>query len=69
MIINSLAQMEKIVLKNKELEWVGWDVVERKRSDLARTSPSGVRVKNAWYLQKTFNLDRNGWDIPNKYGQ
>jgi hypothetical protein len=69
MIINSLAQMEKIVQRNKELAWVGWDVVERKRSDLARTSPSGVRVKYAWYLQKTFNLDRNGWDIPNKYGQ
>jgi len=69
MIINSLAQMEKIVQRNKELAWVGWDVVERKRSDLARTSQSGVRVKHAWYLQKTFNLDRNGWDIPNKYGQ
>ena len=68
MIINSLAHMEKIVSRNKELDWVGWDVVERKRSDLARTSPRGVRVKNAWYLQKTFNLDRNGWDIPNKYG-
>ena len=69
MIIDSLAQMEKIVSKNKELAWIGWDVVERKRSDLARTSPSGGRVKNAWYLQKTFNLNRNGWDIPNKYGQ
>ena len=69
MIINSLAHMETIVSKNKELAWIGWDVVERKRSDLARTSSSGVRVKNAWYLQKTFNLNRNGWDIPNKYGQ
>jgi hypothetical protein len=69
MIIKSLAQMEKIVSKNKELYWVGWDVVERKRSDIARTSTSGVRVKDSWYLQKTFNLDRNGWDIPNKYGQ
>jgi hypothetical protein len=69
MIVNSLAHMEKIVAKNKELAWVGWDVVERKRSDIARTSPSGVRVNNAWYLQKTFNLNRNGWDIPNKYGQ
>ena len=69
MIIKSLAQMEKIVSKNKELYWVGWDVVERKRSDIARTSTSGVRIKDSWYLQKTFNLDRNGWDIPNKYGQ
>ena len=69
MIISSLAQMETIVSKNKELAWIGWDVVERKRSDLARTSPSGVRVKNSWYLQKTINLNSNGWDIPNKYGQ
>jgi hypothetical protein len=69
MIINSLIQMEKIVSKHKELSWVGWEVVERKRSDLARTSPSGVRVNNVWYIQKTFNLNRNGWDIPNKYGQ
>jgi hypothetical protein len=69
MIIKSLEQMEKIVSKNKELRWVGWDVVERKRSDLGRTSPNGVRVKDTWYLQKKFNLDRQGWDIPNKYGE
>jgi hypothetical protein len=69
MIIKSLEQMEKIVQKHKELKWVGWDVVERKRSDLGRTSPTGVRVKDTWYLQKTFNLDRQGWDIPNKYGE
>ncbi len=69
MIISSLKHMEKIVSRHKELAWVGWDVVERKRSDLAKTSPSGVLVKSAWYLQKTFNLNRNGWDIPNKYGQ
>lgn len=61
--------MEKIVARNKELKWVGWDVVERKRSDLGRTSTSGIRIKDTWYLQKTFNLDRQGWDIPNKYGE
>jgi hypothetical protein len=61
--------MEKIVSKNKELDWVGWDVVERKRSDLAKTSSSGVRVKNVWYLQKKFTLDRQGWNIPDKYGR
>jgi hypothetical protein len=46
MIINSLTHMEKIVSRNKELAWIGWDVVERKRSDLARTSPSMVHTKN-----------------------
>jgi len=69
MIIKSLEQMEKIVSKNKELHWVGWDVVERKRSDLGKTSPSGIRIKDKWYLQKIFILDHNGWDIPNKYGE
>lgn len=69
MIINSLTHMEKIVSKNKNLSWVGWDVVERKKSDLAKTSPNGVRVKNIWYIQKIFKPSRNGWDIPNKYGQ
>jgi hypothetical protein len=60
--------MEQIVKKNKELSWIGWDVVERKRSDIAKTSVSGVRVKDFWYIQKIFAVNRNGWDIPNKYG-
>jgi hypothetical protein len=60
--------MEQIVKKNKELSWIGWDVVERKRSDIAKTSASGVRVKDFWYIQKVFSVNRNGWDIPNKYG-
>jgi len=68
MIIKSLSHMEQIVKKNKELSWIGWDVVERKRSDIAKTSVSGVRVKDFWYIQKIFAVNRNGWDIPNKYG-
>jgi hypothetical protein len=69
MVIKSLDKMESIVKKNKELFWVGWNVVERKRSDLGRTSPSGIRVNNIWYLQKIFTPSRDGWDIPNKYGE
>ena len=68
MIIKSLGHMEQIVKKNKELSWIGWDVVERKRSDIAKTSVSGVRVKDNWYIQKIFTVNRDGWDIPNKYG-
>jgi hypothetical protein len=68
MIIKSLSKMEQIVKKNKELSWIGWDVVERKRSDIAKTSPMGVRVKDNWYIQKIFTVNRDGWDIPNKYG-
>ena len=67
MIIDRLETMEKIVRKNNNLHWIGWDVAERKRSDIARTSVDGVRVGENWYLQRTYTLNRNGWDIPNKY--
>lgn len=67
MIIKSLETMEKIVNKNKNLAWVGWDVADRKRSESARTAVNGVRVDGVWYLQRIYKVTRNGWDIPNKY--
>jgi hypothetical protein len=67
MVIKSLEKMEKIVKANNNLSWIGWDVVDLKRSDSGRTSVSGVRVKNLWYLQKIYKVTRNGWDIPNRY--
>jgi hypothetical protein len=39
MIINKLETMEKLVTSNKSLNaWVGWDVAERKRTDMGRTA-------------------------------
>lgn len=67
MIINSLEKMEKIVSRNSNLAWVGWDVVDRKRSESGRTAVNGVRVNGLWYLQKVYPVTRNGWDIPNRY--
>ena len=67
MLIRSLNTMEKIVLKNNNLIWQGWDVVDLKESDTAKTSAVGIRVKNKWYLHKIYSPGRNGWDIPNKY--
>lgn len=67
MIINSLEKMEKIVSKNNNLSWVGWDVVDRKKSESGRTAINGVRVKDQWYIQQTYPVNRNGWDIPNRY--
>jgi hypothetical protein len=49
------------------LVWLGWDVAERKKTDMGRTAVNGVRVNDQWYTQRVFKLDRNGWDIPNKY--
>ena len=67
MIVTNLDKMEKIVARNNNLSWVGWDVVDRKRSDAARTAVNGVRVNGVWYLQRIYSVTRNGWDIPNKY--
>ena len=67
MIINKLEKMEKIIASNKSLAWVGWDVAERKKTEAGRTAVNGVRVKGQWYTQRVFKLNRNGWDIPNKY--
>lgn len=67
MIIKNLDQMEKIVSRNNNLSWIGWDVADRKRSESGRTSTSGVRVDGVWYLQRIYKVTRDGWDIPNKY--
>jgi hypothetical protein len=67
MIVNTLEAMEKIVSSNRSLDWVGWNVAERKKTDMGRTAVNGVRVNGQWYTQKVFTLDRNGWDIPNRY--
>lgn len=67
MNIKSLEKMEKIVAKYNNLSWVGWDVVDRKRSESARTSVDGVRVNGQWYLQRVYSVGTQGWDIPNKY--
>jgi hypothetical protein len=67
MIIKSLNTMEKIVQKNNNLIWDGWNVVDLKKSDIARTSPNGIRINGEWFLHRTYSPSRNGWDIPNKY--
>ena len=67
MVVKNLEQMEKVVAKNHNLSWVGWDVVDRKRSESARTAVNGVRVNGVWYFQRIYPVTRNGWDIPNKY--
>jgi hypothetical protein len=67
MIINKLETMESIVKKNRNLRWVGWNVVDLKKSELGRTSPQGIRINGEWFIHKIYVVDRNGWDIPNKY--
>jgi len=67
MIINKLEVMEKLVSKNKDLCWAGWDVAYRRRTEAGRTAINGVRVGGQWYVQTIYPLTSIGWDIPNKY--
>lgn len=59
--------MEKIVAKHKNLIWRGWDILDLKESDIAKTATNGIRIDNKWYIHKRYTPDRNGWDIPSKY--
>ena len=67
MLVKDLAIMEKIVAKNSNLKWVGWDVLELKRSNLGRTDVNGIRIADQWYKKKDNNLTDKGWEISNKY--
>ena len=67
MIVTSLEKMEKIVQNNSNLMWNGWDIVDLKRSDSARTAVNGVRVKGLWYMQRIYKVTRSGWEVPNRY--
>jgi hypothetical protein len=67
MLVKDLAIMEKIVAKNNNLKWVGWDVLELKRSNLGRTDVNGIRIDDQWYIKKDIKLTDKGWEISNKY--
>lgn len=67
MLINSLEKMEQIVSANKSLKWDGWTVISLQPTNGGVTSNNGVRVNGRWYLQKRYDVQSNGWDIPDKF--
>jgi hypothetical protein len=64
MIIKSLEQMEQIVKKNKSLIWDGWTVVSLQPTNNGVMSKDGVKINNRWYLQKRYDANVDGWNIP-----
>lgn len=69
MIVKDLGLMQKIVDHHKDLDWDGWNVVERKLSPVSELSEDGIRINGKWYSQKVYKININGWDIPDKYGE
>lgn len=67
MIVKDLETMEKIVAKNNNLKWVGWDVLELKKTNLGRTDVNGIRINDQWFIKKDIKLTSEGWEISDKY--
>lgn len=67
MLIKSLEQMEQIVKKNKSLIWDGWTVVSLQPTHNGVMSKDGIRRNGKWFLQKRYEANSNGWDIPDKF--
>lgn len=64
--IKALAEMEKIVSRNKMLSWDGWTVLHTFASNTGWRSKEGVRIKGQWHIQRRFDVGAEGWDIPTK---
>jgi hypothetical protein len=67
MKINSLEEAETIVENNDSLSWIGWDIVQLSKSPTAWMKPQGVFKNGEWYIQKNYNLSKNGWELPDKF--
>lgn len=66
MQVTSLEQMEKIVKRNKFLNWDGWEVVNSFPSEKGRTSKDGAYINGIWHIQRRYTADERGWNIPDK---
>lgn len=67
MLINSLEKMEQIVSANRSLKWDGWTVVSLQPTHNGVMSPDGIKINGRWYLQKRYDAQSNGWEIPDKF--
>jgi hypothetical protein len=67
MIISSLEKMESIVKQSKYLLWDGWTVISSYPSKKGSTSKYGAYVDGEWHLQRRFDPEEKGWDIPERF--
>lgn len=67
MLINSLEKMERIVENNRALTWDGWTVVESNFKENGVVSKDGAYVNGRWIVQKRYDANANGWEIPDKF--
>ena len=66
MLITSLEKMEEIVKNNNNLSWDGWTVIENKTNENGAMSKDGAYVDGKWIVQKRYEANATGWEIPHK---
>ena len=66
MLIKSLNEMEAIVENNNTLSWDGWTVLESDSKTDGYTNKNGAFVNGNWIVQKRYEPEANGWDIPKR---
>jgi hypothetical protein len=66
MIVNSIEDMNEIIIKNPHLVWEGWDVAHVVQDDYAEYLSIGFFDKKTskWYKKTVYKIDDFGWDIP-----
>lgn len=67
MNIKSLEKMERLVEKAKYLHWDGWTVISSYPSKKGSTSKYGAYRDGAWHIQRRFEPNENGWEIPERF--
>ena len=67
MLIKSLEEMEDVVKNSDDLSWDGWTVIESRTNENGRMSKDGAFVNGRWIVQKRYEADTSGWEIPNKF--
>jgi hypothetical protein len=62
------ASAHEIVERNMFLEWDGWDITTRRKSENGFSDKRGVFKNGEWWLQFRYPLRNDGtWKIPEIY--
>lgn len=60
-------QAHKIVDKNKNLMWIGWDIIEYKYDNDAIYNKNAMIINGRWAKINRYSPDKNGWKVPDRY--
>lgn len=65
MLVNTLDKMEKIVRRQKNLIWDGYDVLLLVRHPNPVVYKDARFINGKWFRTNRIPLTRQGWELPN----